>query len=265
MVSSHMFFFYFSFVCNETEESHVNYNLKAKMEVKKRVRSSNFSETEKHILVDVISKHIDRVENKKTDTQTTEDKKKVWLKIEEEFNARSLHARSWSILKTKWENLKTDARKYHASNKMELLKTGGGKSNISTENKLLDKVKTLVSATVDGLQSLYDSDAEYNITVLYAPESAGNDSVNTSQYKETLLEISPGTGDVTSATSNVQTFDSIFNNTEIPEVTQLPEQTWAQWTPAKLRTPISEPLQHTYKSSSVLQAITEAAISEKKC
>ena len=212
------------------------------------------------------------VENKKTDTQTTEDKKKGWLKIEEEFNTKSLHSRSWTILKTKWENLKTESRKYHAANKIKLLKTGGGKSNPPNENKLLEKVKILVSATIDGLQSSYDSDAD---CILQTQESAINVSVNTSVFPETLLQIIPDTSDLTSTNlqDNGLTFDLVFNkslSTQISEETQQPEeQTWSQWTPAKLRMPISpalklaEPLQSTYKASSMSQAITEAATCEK--
>lgn len=91
---------------------------------KKRVRSSNFSEEEKHVLVDVVLKYISVIENKKTDGLSSEEKRRGWLIVSEDFNARCLTSRSWAILKTKWDNLKALTRKYHAACKMDTWITG---------------------------------------------------------------------------------------------------------------------------------------------
>ena len=60
-------------------------------------------------------------------------------------------------------------------------KADGGKPSLPNENKLLEKIKILVSATTDGCKwkSSYNSDADY-ITILQTQESADNASVNIS-------------------------------------------------------------------------------------
>lgn len=50
-----------------------------------RKRAQNFSETEKIILVDMILKYKNVLENKKTDGVTSKDKEKCWKKIESTY------------------------------------------------------------------------------------------------------------------------------------------------------------------------------------
>ncbi|XP_069670831.1 myb/SANT-like DNA-binding domain-containing protein 3 [Periplaneta americana] len=235
------------------------------MEVKKRIRSSNFSEAEKHILLEVISKYIKIIQDKKTDGQTVEEKRKGWLQIERDFNARNLVARPWAILKTKWENMKTEARRQYAASKVERLKTGGAPYKSPVENELVEKVKTLIGATLDGLQSPYDCDADYAIEIAAVensvPSLVNNPAEEPSSASSTSCSFPP----------KGQNFDLIFDSgLENVEVALEPgEQNWTQWTSTQLGQPISEspkfPVSEEPTSSvtSVSQAVTNTATTEE--
>lgn len=67
---------------------------------KKRVRSSNFTPNEKVLLINIIARYKNVIENKKTDSVTTQEKMNVWAKITKEFNASSTNCpRSIECLK----------------------------------------------------------------------------------------------------------------------------------------------------------------------
>lgn len=57
------------------------------MENKKRKRSANFSQFENDILIDIITKYKQVIENKKTDGISIKEKDETWKKVEADFNS----------------------------------------------------------------------------------------------------------------------------------------------------------------------------------
>lgn len=92
----------------------------------KKTRGPNFTVIEKDILINLITKYKDVVENKKTDNETNAKKNKVWRKISDEFNLKnSSCVRNTEQLKTLWENIKRTTRKDNAKTKKEIRLTTG--------------------------------------------------------------------------------------------------------------------------------------------
>lgn len=74
-------------------------------------RKINYEE-ERALLLELVSRHKDLVENKKTDAVSVARKTKKWVLIEREFNWRhNVHPRTWQQSKKCWENLKEEWRK----------------------------------------------------------------------------------------------------------------------------------------------------------
>lgn len=91
----------------------------------KKPRGPNFSVNEKEILIHLVSKHKDVVENKKTDAVTTACKNKGWKQLTEEFNSiSSFCVRNSDQLKTCWDNIKRTTRKEKANTRKETFLTG---------------------------------------------------------------------------------------------------------------------------------------------
>ncbi|KAK4875918.1 hypothetical protein RN001_012340 [Aquatica leii] len=100
------------------------------MSLIKRQKGKNFSDNEISLLIDVVSKFIVIVENKKTDESTVKDKNDCWQRIADELNASALASRSAGQLKTCYDNFKRKTRKQNADDKAEFYKTGGGSFNL---------------------------------------------------------------------------------------------------------------------------------------
>lgn len=66
-------------------------------------------------------------------------KKKCWKIIEKEYNAQSVIAKSEKQLKDCWMNIKLKFKKDASKKKIDLMKTGGGPSEVPSvvENPLL--------------------------------------------------------------------------------------------------------------------------------
>ncbi|KAI8426141.1 hypothetical protein MSG28_005091 [Choristoneura fumiferana] len=77
-----------------------------------RFRSPTFSRNEVQTLINIIERHKHTILNKSTNSTVNQAKEVSWEKITKTFNSRGFkHERSIDSLKTKWENLKKDARK----------------------------------------------------------------------------------------------------------------------------------------------------------
>ncbi|KAL4708981.1 hypothetical protein ACJJTC_005842 [Scirpophaga incertulas] len=82
----------------------------------KRKRDPIFAASEKQTLIELVERHFDIVENKKTDSVSIKLKNEEWQKIATEFNAiSSIHPRDWGVLKNCWENLKKRAKQCQTS------------------------------------------------------------------------------------------------------------------------------------------------------
>lgn len=79
-------------------------------------RSSNFSSKEVQFLLQLVDKKKEIIESKKTDRLTSEEKVKAWLGIEEEYNEVFSEYRSLKVLKTKYDNLKKNAKRQLPAN-----------------------------------------------------------------------------------------------------------------------------------------------------
>ncbi|EFN89383.1 UPF0439 protein C9orf30-like protein, partial [Harpegnathos saltator] len=88
-----------------------------------RKHAVNFSEAEKVILIDLVFRYKNIIENKRSDGITSKDKDQTWKIIEQLFNSMcSIEFRSSEVLKSCWDNLKQKTRKFFADEMMQLYK-----------------------------------------------------------------------------------------------------------------------------------------------
>ncbi|KAI4455388.1 apontic [Holotrichia oblita] len=209
------------------------------MSCKKRDRSINFSTTEKVMLINIIQKYKSIVENKKTDITTCDEKKKVWEKIQLEFNATAANCeRSVDSIRRFYENQKKNVRKIAANEKKDTYLTGGGTPNVFKKEPFHDVLLSIMnSKSVVGLKNKFDGDGIYE-TVSDMPEKENVD---------------PASSNVANTTSNIDVVVSFENgDDEDVEIIQLhyvcdePNQnSWKKYKPTNLAEPISEQLRPT--------------------
>lgn len=90
-----------------------------------RKRSPNFLQSEKELFTTLLDEFSSKIECKKTDAMTQNEKAKAWEKLLERFNSPSTYIeRSVDNLKSLWDNLKAQARKAVANEKQDLYRTG---------------------------------------------------------------------------------------------------------------------------------------------
>lgn len=92
------------------------------MSIKKR--GTNFSNTEKDLLMEIIIQYKNIIENKRTDAVSAKEKGKCWDEIAHKFNSESSTFRDSITLKSCWENMKKRTRKFYAEERIKLYKTG---------------------------------------------------------------------------------------------------------------------------------------------
>lgn len=127
----------------------------------KRARTANYSLEEKNLLLQLVQKHKNVVENKKTDAVSNIAKENTWKKIAFEFNsvAPSNVSRDWASLKKAYSNIKKDVRKEVANEKFEIIKTGSGPNPRKKYNPLQEiALATMNDKTVYGLTNEFDGD-----------------------------------------------------------------------------------------------------------
>ncbi|XP_028156694.1 uncharacterized protein LOC135084378 [Ostrinia nubilalis] len=129
------------------------------MESKKRERAANFNNAEVQLLVSLVDKHKQVIENKKTDAVTNKDKDAVWKKIETSFNSCGISTsiRTWKTLKLKYEGIKKVTKKKSSLQRQEMYRTGGGPSNAPDFNDVEEKVLSICT-NITGLEARHDSD-----------------------------------------------------------------------------------------------------------
>ena len=75
-------------------------------------RGKNFTIDDKDILIDIVMKYKDVIENKKTDATCNKSKNKCWDLITMEFNNQTGSSRNVRELKELYSNIKRKARKH---------------------------------------------------------------------------------------------------------------------------------------------------------
>ncbi|XP_075149278.1 myb/SANT-like DNA-binding domain-containing protein 3 [Haematobia irritans] len=95
----------------------------------KRPRSENWSEDDKELLKELVKMRVNAIENKNTDTNTNQAKKKAWLELEKDFNnMTSCGHRTVPQLKSQWTTIKIQAKKEMSEYRSQIRKTGGGQA-----------------------------------------------------------------------------------------------------------------------------------------
>lgn len=124
-------------------------------------RSPNFTSKEETILLSLVKKYKDILENKMTDSKINKNKLECWKQIEREFNNESGQIfRDMSILRKKYDNLKKRTKKKFADEKFHALGTGGGPLKKPPEITDIDiEIKELLAERIDGFPSEFGGDA----------------------------------------------------------------------------------------------------------
>ena len=159
------------------------------MNKKKRKRSENWSTEDKvihdyykfvnntyykylqRLLRELIKDVVDIIENKNTDTNSNNSKKKAWVELMEHFNIVTTGSiRTLPQLKSQWATLKMDAKKEVSTYRRELNKTGGGPTpeNVSAES---DEILQLIPNEFVLDYNEFDSDIQ-EATVLSSNEQS---------------------------------------------------------------------------------------------
>ncbi|KAH8375586.1 hypothetical protein KR200_012050 [Drosophila serrata] len=126
----------------------------------KRARGKNFSDSEEHILLDLLKQHNAVLQIKKSDAVTWQKKKETWECIAVEFADRTGVSRPWTALRDKYDNMK---RKSRNDIEPERRKTIGGTPSFSGSS-LSEKVGDLTGITGGaGLENQFDSDGNYQL------------------------------------------------------------------------------------------------------
>lgn len=127
-------------------------------EKKKRV---NFTVEERQLLIKLVEKFKQTVENKRTNGVTPKEKDQAWEKLSFEFNSEGVNIfRSKDQLKKFWANVKQTERANAAEEKKSIFKTGGG-SGLS-QNPPDETVLSIINLkTVVGLENEYDDNNSF--------------------------------------------------------------------------------------------------------
>ncbi|XP_028159043.1 myb/SANT-like DNA-binding domain-containing protein 3 [Ostrinia furnacalis] len=189
----------------------------------KRKRDPTFAASEKFALIDLVAKHFDVVESKKTDNVNIKMKNDEWQKIATEFNAiSSIHPRECSVLKNLWENLKKRAKQSQTLRNQHFLGTGGGPPKKFDEDPITDRVLELIQTRVTGFVNNFDSDG----TLVLA---SGNTQDGEGTSASILILPAPENviDEDCSNDANTQA------NNEVSE--EIIDMDWSQYTPSMLR------------------------------
>jgi hypothetical protein len=140
----------------------------------KRLRTSNWSQEEKDMLINCINKRLSVIENKTTDTNNNARKLRAWKEIHEEFTAMFNNKdRNITRLKEQWRRMKQMAKKNVSKVKTYRQKTGGGPP-LETENAVTEldwAISDMIPHEFEKDENIFDSD---NINPEESPSSQSN-------------------------------------------------------------------------------------------
>jgi hypothetical protein len=140
----------------------------------KRLRTSNWSQEEKDMLINCINKRLSVIENKTTDTNNNARKLRAWKEIHEEFTAMFNNKdRNITRLKEQWRRMKQMAKKNVSKVKTYRQKTGGGPP-LETENAVTEldwAISDMIPHEFEKDENIFDFD---NINPEESPSSQSN-------------------------------------------------------------------------------------------
>ncbi|KAF5289456.1 hypothetical protein FQR65_LT11829 [Abscondita terminalis] len=215
-----------------------------------------FSDNDVCTLVNLVYKYKNTVECKKTDVYTWKEKDAVWNKICKEFSSGATEPRTVEQLRTKYDNLKKETRRYFAKQRQNLYRTGGGpvEDNIrAVLRDIYEKIKAIINLSVQGMEPrLGDSDSITSLTASEITTTAAlpckDDHVmfecepphgNSENYTP------PAAGDITKITTIVENQCTITNvddvdNAENIQINRNCDNVqindWSTYSPALLKT-----------------------------
>ncbi|KAJ8913798.1 hypothetical protein NQ315_002704 [Exocentrus adspersus] len=116
----------------------------------------SYSNQEKVFLINLIGKYKSVIENKKTDSNTTQNKQRTWEKIADIYNS-NFAKRSAKQLKKLWDNLKQKTRKCDSDIKHKTLLTGGGPPPEDDNDPINEMVRAIVPTINFEVKNTFDS------------------------------------------------------------------------------------------------------------
>lgn len=120
------------------------------------------SSQQRKLLISLVKKYKQIVENKKTDMVTNLQKKECWEKISCEFNAAQVGGnKTGKQLKTCFNNIKLRYKKEASEKKRDLYQTGGGPSRVNDFVEDPD-LGELVEPSITPRKNPFDDDGKAN-------------------------------------------------------------------------------------------------------
>ncbi|KAK9696016.1 Myb/SANT-like DNA-binding domain [Popillia japonica] len=189
----------------------------------RKIRGTNFTKEEELLLLEEVDKEKLIVECKITNKTSSIEKEQAWTRIACRFNSRNLECRSIDQLKSKYDNLKSKARKVVANKRAFLKGTGGGPCTCGDGfDPIIESILKIINIkTVVGHTSKFDS-ADYDWKEHDIPLLPGHSSTSPIPVREPLLCI-------TGSSSGTGKNESTSND-------------WSHYVPKKLKEPISKKL-----------------------
>jgi hypothetical protein len=124
-------------------------------------RSTNFSAREETLLVELVRKYKNKIECKKSDTNTNKIKVQAWIDLSKEYNAISGDTyRDAKVLRSKYENLKKRTKQKFADEKASKFGTGGGPEEHFHMTEVDVNIKEIIGKQLTGFPSEFDDDCE---------------------------------------------------------------------------------------------------------
>jgi molybdopterin biosynthesis enzyme MoaB len=117
-----------------------------------------FSELEKSLITELVSKHKNVLERKGTITKALSKKTVTWETLTEEFNSQAgVKKRESKQIKKCWENIKSRAKKSIAKEKREAKMTGGGTASTERDEGAA-AIVSIIPAQMTSLHNQFDDD-----------------------------------------------------------------------------------------------------------
>jgi hypothetical protein len=124
-------------------------------------RSTNFSAREETLLVELVRKYKNKIECKKSDTNTNKIKVQAWIDLSKGYNAISGDTyRDPKVLRSKYENLKKRTKQKLADEKASKFGTGGGPEEHFHMTEVDVNIKEIIGKQLNGFPSEFDNDCE---------------------------------------------------------------------------------------------------------
>ncbi|XP_031350025.1 myb/SANT-like DNA-binding domain-containing protein 3 [Photinus pyralis] len=210
-----------------------------------RAKRVIFSDNDMNMLVDLVYKYKHIIECKKTDALTWKDKDATWIKISDAFNASVMEKKTPEQLRTKYDNLKKDARRYFAKQRQDIYRTGGGViENVIRDilKHIFEKIRVITTLSMEGIEPpVGDSDF------------CSLSTSETSNFEETSKSVAEAGDDdqhftqpLNDKMQDVEGIEVVYVEPCVEEsVASTPANDWSTYTPTMLRTKKQRDFRHS--------------------